>query len=95
MKEAEDSKNGKRKYHDDSSRNSGQIMNKSCKKCGSISHYSKDCMCYPFFMISHAGTVRLKVTLYTIRLTFADSVRAGIKYHLPDQALFLFKELKA
>ena len=26
-----------------------QIMNKSCKKCGSISHYSKNCMRYPFF----------------------------------------------
>ena len=33
----------------DSSRNSGQIMNKGCKKCGSISHYSKNCMCYPLY----------------------------------------------
>ena len=48
-KESDDSKHGKRKYHDDPSRNGGQIMNKGCKKCGSISHYSKNCIRYPFF----------------------------------------------
>ena len=47
-KEVENSKNSKRKYHDDSNK-SGQIMNKNCKKCGSISHFSKNCVRYPFF----------------------------------------------